>query len=377
MARPKQRYSYTKPDNAQEVTTYAGLGRLMKQFADGKRGFLVIWGRPGNGKSMMIQAAIQGTTARYHRGVLSALELHVDGYEYLGANQILDDCLESVLACDNGLGTLLVFAETTGIKRPEWRSRYARREKIKPFYHTTANLCVVSNKFWLPDALLSRATSIVYFNPSDEEIHRQVATWFHNQPIHDWVGRHLTRIQELDVRWYKQAFENYINGEDWRRIFLDTYGLDPHAAVVQNLYNNPAFPTAPDRVREFGRLTGQSRSTYFDLRKHLMREGKLDIAAEIVAPIRVQGTEPRQYTLADLKALNETGRLPPPPEPPTPRAAITSGPITGTGTGTTPSHRPDRPARTLDDSMNPSMEATLANPSPEAHLQPDDEEGEE
>jgi hypothetical protein len=128
------------------------------------------------------------------------------------------------------------------------------------------------------EAIQSRAV-VLYFDPSNAEIHRYVGEWYWNQEVHDWMGRHLTRLGPIDTRWYIIADRDKRAGRDWRRLILKAHTLDITTCLIQDLEDDPAFPMVEDKARRFVEIMGDakkaSRSSYFRLRKRLRDGGQL------------------------------------------------------------------------------------------------------
>ena len=73
---------------------------------------------------------------------------------------------------------------------------------------------IVSNRSTAHEDIRSRAI-VLYFDPTNLEVHRAVARWYWDQQIHDYFGQHLSRLPPLDVRWYIHAYGDKLAGRDW------------------------------------------------------------------------------------------------------------------------------------------------------------------
>src|SRR5262249_15416690 len=133
-------------------------------------------------------------------GQLSPLRFYMDLYHHRGQPVILDDA-EHLL--DDRIGVKLVsaLADTSPAKVMCWTTSSRALGDVPLAYYTTSSLCIISNKITADDALLSRAVSL-HFDPTNAEVHRAVGRWFWDEEIYAGFGRHVSRLQPLDARWY-------------------------------------------------------------------------------------------------------------------------------------------------------------------------------
>jgi hypothetical protein len=175
-------------------------------------------------------------------------------------------------------------------------------------------LCIIANASVTEPAIQSRAL-MLYFDPSNEEIHRQAARWFWEQEIHDWIGARLARLHPLDARAYLHCDNDKLGQRDWRRLFLEANAIDAVECLVQDLETDPAYPTAKDRVRRFAEILGSaggSRSNYYSVRRRLQKDGRLLTDPTVgVIPLVRAGKRPLTRTLS----ADSTPALPAPDVP--------------------------------------------------------------
>jgi hypothetical protein len=294
------------------LTRYAELESYLKQFADGIYRFIWVTGRPGTGKSESIQAAMRGRKVLYVKsGQVTPLSLYIACYEHMNEPIILDlDDMESMLKDTNGRRLLLALGETTPSKQLHWHSMSPRMGDVPSSFETSSPLCVIANDPPLHAAIRSRARKLE-FAPTNIEIHRYAATWFWDQPIHDWFGQHLDRLHPLDLRWYVEAHEDRHAGRDWADLLMKSYALDPAEALVQNLQDDPSCPRRQDKERRFAEIMagrkGGSRANYDIILKRLRKKGSL--RPEIVGTIPVRGKRP-PANVGDEKAREPPADLP-------------------------------------------------------------------
>jgi hypothetical protein len=338
------------PRSARRLRTYSELQSYLADFVAGRYPFIWIVGLPGVAKTESIQAAIRGHKVYYQKGAqVTPLQLYLDCYQHRGQPIILDDA-EHVL--DNKIGAKLISAlgDTSTAKRLSYATTGRALGNVPQSYLTASPLCIISNRATVDHAIQSRAV-VLYFDPSNPEIHRAVAGWYWNQTVHDWIGQHLTRLGAIDTRWYIIADRDQRAGRDWRRLILKSHAPDMATCVVQDLEDDPAFPTREDKARRFveimGDAKGASRASYFRRRKRLEESGQL--AVERVHSIRLRRRHPPGTpSQTELDALEAS---PPPPADDSPPADLPAHdafqePIRGQGPSQTPT-----PPVALDDTL--------------------------
>jgi hypothetical protein len=269
------------------------LTSYLTDFAEGLYPFLWVVGRPGTSKTESGKAALRGRPCYYLKaGQVTPLQFFIGCYQHRGQPVILDDA-EHLL--DNKIGAKLIssLGETSPAKQLSYASSTRGLGDVPQSYFTTSPLCVVANRSTAFEDIQSRAV-ILYFDPTNLEIHRAVARWYWDQEIHDWFGQHLHRLPPLDTRWYVIADRDKRAQRDWRQLLLKAHAQDRASCVVQDLERDPAYPTREDKARRFveilGTAKGASRATYFRIRLRLEDEHRLVV--EPVPPIQLRRTRP-------------------------------------------------------------------------------------
>jgi hypothetical protein len=285
----------TEPRDIRLLTRYSELESYLQQFAEGLYRFLWVTGRPGVGKSELIQAITRDRTILYVKsGRLSPLSLYLACYEHLNQPIVLDlDEMEALLKDPDGRRLFLALGETTLSKKLEWHSTTPRLGNTPTIFETSSTLCVIANEPPRHPAIRSRAT-ILGFYPTNYEVYAYAARWFWDQEIQNWVGRHLSRLHPIDLRCYLQAYGDKLGGRDWANLLMKAYALDAAEVVVQDLWQDPAYPTRGDKERRFIEIMagrkGGSRANYHIILRRLRKSNRLE--PETVDPILVRGKRP-------------------------------------------------------------------------------------
>lgn len=295
------------PRGARRLRTYGEFESYLQDFGHGIYPFLWIVGRPGLSKTESIKAATRTVTVYYRKGgQLTPLQFYKDLYEHRGQPVILDDA-EHLM--ENKIGAKFVSAlgETTPEKQLDYGSTTQGLGEVPQTFFTTSPLCIIANRNTAEIALQSRAI-ILHFDPPNAEIHQAVSRWYSDQEIHDWFGQHVSRLEPLDCRWYGHAEKDKTANRNWRKIMLDTHGINKISTIIQDLETDPAYPTREDKARRFvelmGTEKGASRASYFRIRQRLESQGKLTV--EVVPPIRLFCRKPSTPTPIELDAIAES-----------------------------------------------------------------------
>jgi hypothetical protein len=281
------------PQSARHLRTYTEFESCLRDFVEGHYPFLWVVGRPGVTKTESIKKAVRGRSVYYRKGgQLTPVQFYLDCYEYRGQPIILDDA-EHFLDLKIGAKLISALGDTSPARELSYGTTSRVLDNVPQTFFTTSPLCIIANKTTQHEAIQSRAV-ILYFNPTNGEVHSAVARWYWDQEIHDWFGRHLHRLPPLDARWYGIADRDKRAGRDWRQIILKTHALDRASSIVQELENDPTFPSREDKARRFvevlGNTKGASRASYFRLRRRL-EEGQA-LVPETMSPIPLRRTRP-------------------------------------------------------------------------------------
>lgn len=314
--------SKTIPPDAEVLRTYDELRDFRDAFFDERFYFLIVVGRHGLGKSWDFEDRCQprvdrdGTEisiAYFAKGNVTPVEAYRLAYQHRNKLLVVDDG-ERLWADSSGRYLLRDLTECKPWKTVNWRTqnKELEREGIPKSFRTCSRVCLIMNRFAFGDtheydAIIDRA-QFVYFDPTPLEIHKNTALWFWDQEIYDFIGDHLNLIapDKLSSRTYVKAHERKPKG-DWKEFIARRYFTDSGEEWVMALEGSLNFVSVDDRVAEFTRRTGHGRSTYFNLKKAMKANGRLNLLA---APrFALTGRPPEMPDLAaEAKAAAEAKR---------------------------------------------------------------------
>ena len=263
------------------VRTYAEANTWVTQFVANAFNLVFLIGRPGIGKSQMVQQAIGDRRHAWIECHSTKLAFYCKLYEHRDEPVVIDD--EISLTTDKGKLTLMnSLCQTNPIKTLRWDSTTGILEErgVKPEFPTTSPVLIITNELRNMNpqtaAMLNRGHPLL-FEPSSVEIHREAANWFTDTEIHGFIGEWLPIIPALSMRDYVKALEIKKAGLDWRTL-LHKQWRSCRLARVAALRADPSFATEEARVQAF-EADGGSRATYFRYAKRLRRLGSSPLLA--------------------------------------------------------------------------------------------------
>jgi hypothetical protein len=264
------KHKHEKPENAETLTTYTEFRQNVRAFASGHFGLTILIGRPGIAKSKAVRQATENNSVCWIEGHATPFAIYSDLCKHQSTPVVLDDA-EGLYASLDGIRLLKELCQTDTEKTVSWNTRAADHAGLPRKFVTRSRVCIVTNS-WKTlnvhvEALEDRA-HVICFEPTAREIHREVATWFWDQLIYDWIAAHLHRIDRLSMRLYYKAWEKKGAGLDWRSFVLGSF-LSGAALLVARLKADMSYPTEEDRVRAFVEQGGGCRATYFNHARNL------------------------------------------------------------------------------------------------------------
>ncbi|HLX61014.1 MAG TPA: hypothetical protein VKX17_07000 [Planctomycetota bacterium] len=272
------------------VCTYAELWRICDVFTIGHNGhfthFLIIIGAPGIGKSTYFEKA---AGCAYFRGEVSPVGLYELAFRHKDEPLIIDDA-DNILTDDKVVNLLKVFMNDREKKKLDWAKQNSALEKagIPKQFETKSRLCIIVNE--LPritdlnnKAVLDRA-KLVVFEPTVQEVHKYVGTWFAEKDVYDFIGNNLFRVTHPHCRWYTKALDEKRSNADWRKWLLTQWAdkdENPYLPVIASILNSHA--AGREQVQAWRKMTGLNRSLfYLEKKKYLAIQGPQPAASKEV-----------------------------------------------------------------------------------------------
>jgi hypothetical protein len=252
------------------VATYSELELFVDAFANSHLNLLIIYGRPGVGKSSAVRSRI-GNRAFTINGTASPFGIYVAAYHHRDEPIVLDD-IDGLTANPQGIRLLKALSQTDVEKTVSWETQATtlERDEIPRSFTTRSHLCILSNSHFVSEdahALEDRGHVLV-FDPSPLEVHQRASTWFWDQEVFDFVGQYLHLLPRHSFRTYVNAWERKNAGLPWQSAVLDRC-LTGAALEVAKLRCDSQYGSEEARAQAFVERNLGCRATYFNHAKQL------------------------------------------------------------------------------------------------------------
>jgi len=238
----------------------------LERYATANLNLLIVVGAPGLAKTRTVREAIGD--ACWIKGNATAYGIYQKIYEHRDEPIVIDD-VDDIYNDKRSVRLLKSLCETEETKTVSWESNACK--DLPREFKTKSKVTIIANEWRQANAhvraIQDRGT-VVYFEPSNHEIHRHATQWFSDQEILDWFGERLSQIQNHSLRKYKKAAEYKSAGIDWRGIMSN---VSPTTKLVIELLSDNKFRTEGARVEEFTRRSGLCRATFYNHAKRLRK----------------------------------------------------------------------------------------------------------
>ena len=252
------------------VTTYADLAKFVRAFEEGHLTLFILVGSPGIQKSKLVADCLDLDKVCWLEGNATAFGMYRELHSNRNRPVVIDD-VDGLYRDTNGIRLLKSLCQTLPRKRVSWHSASTNGERLPSSFWTTSRVCIIANewkKLNVHVAAIEDRAHVVHFQPTPDQVHRQVATWFWDQEVYDFIGSHLAVVTSPSMRHYMLCWEKKKAGLDWRSSWLSQY-VSSSSAEVAKIASDPSFSSEEERIRKFCKETGKSRSTYFAIKKKL------------------------------------------------------------------------------------------------------------
>lgn len=292
------------PQEATEYTTYAEHAQLMHSFFKGNRksngmGLLIIVGRPGISKTHHTQAYMDDDVY-FISGKNTPYMIYQQLYWNRNKTIILNDA-EVLWADKTGRIIVRALTETEPVKKLTWQSasKSLAEKGIPLSFKTQSRVLIIANKFKFgsddeTEAILDRG-HVMFFNPSTLEVHKYASTWFHDQEIFDFFGKHLNLLERHSCRRYVKAWEAKTSGWNWERTVVEQYCYRGVEKIFREIYMDDKYVLLKHKEAAFAKQTGMCRKTFYNYLGKL-KSGIDTMVAEVPA-IKCKGKAPKKLEL--------------------------------------------------------------------------------
>ena len=263
--------SRTIIERAIPVRTYDELERYVKAFAARHLNLLIVVGGPGLAKSQTVRR-LAGERVCWIEGNATAFGMYVALWRHKDELVIIDD-VDNLYSDRCAVRLLKCLCQTDPVKQIAWQSGSSRleREGVPRSFKTQSRVALIAND-WKTlngnvEAVQDRGHVIV-FEPTAEEVHRQVSRWFGDKEILKWFERHLHLVHRPSMRHYVRAAELKKAGLNWMQAILSD-ALSEKTLLVARIKADSKYANERQRVEAFCSLGGGCRATYFNHARRL------------------------------------------------------------------------------------------------------------
>jgi hypothetical protein len=123
-------------------------------------------------------------------------------------------------------------------------------------------------------AVLDRST-LLWFSPSPEEVHKYAGTWVKDKEVYNFVGARLHATPSPSCRFYYHGQKWKQAGLQWKKMVGNI--MTPRGSTVMTVQEiMGAHKRTKDQVAAWKQETGKSEQAYLRIRKAiLIRQGKI------------------------------------------------------------------------------------------------------
>jgi hypothetical protein len=232
---------------------------------------LIVIGGPGLAKSQTVRR-FADKPACWIEGNATAFGMYVTLWRHRDELVVIDD-VDNLYADRSAVRLLKCLCQTDPVKQIAWQSGSSRleREGIPRSFETTSKVALIANDWKTLDGNVEAVQDrghVIVFEPTAEEVHRQVARWFSDSEIFDWFERHLHLVHRPSMRHYVRAAEPKKAGLNWMHAILSD-ALSEKTLLVARIKADSKYSSERERVEAFRNLGGGCRATYFNHAKRL------------------------------------------------------------------------------------------------------------
>ncbi len=198
-------------------------------------------------------------------------------YEHRDQLIVMDD-IDSIFRDTRAVKLLKLLCQTDPIKQVAWNTAatHLTQGNLPRTFQTRSRVALIANDWETLNANVEAVEDrghLLFFEPTAEEIHHEVAQWFWDEQIFNWIGANWHLIPDLTMREYVKASELKEAQIDWVTALLRRR-LPETTALVAKLKGNARYQSEAQRVQAFIQEGGGSRATYFRHAKQLRFRGK-------------------------------------------------------------------------------------------------------
>lgn len=267
------------------VTTYEELEDLVSMWLNGGTDLLLVRGRPGTGKTYAARRVVEENDVLYLNTYTTPLALYKRLHEHRDQPIIIDD-IDTLLDNKRLLSLLKQTGDTYSEKRLAWHSTTEKLGDVPQEFTTTSNVCIVCNelrarKLNMSERALEQRAWVLDFEPSWHETVERMNAIVESYGRLDLSRREREEVMtflvssrekadpsKLNLRTLVKGFEVRDWDEStWHTRLRREIVMDDRQTLVRDLVER--HDTVEEAAKAFRQETGQSRRTFFRVKKGL------------------------------------------------------------------------------------------------------------
>lgn len=254
----------------------------VEKFAQGKIPFLIIVGPTSTGKSEAIREVIKKVVMV--DGNISLINFYEKLCDFKDWHFVLDD-LPPKFYKDDDCNAILKALTNSTTSTPDGNVvRYDKQSVSQTEIVTKSRVILIANSWANASphvkALEARAITLM-FEPTNYEIHKEVAKWFNDQEVYDYIYELLPLMDRNNMRLYVTGKTLKSAGVDWQTSILQMVTSDKAVQLFLQMRDR-VFKSETVRARAFARELGVSERTYWRLKKKLEKTVDEEVGENLV-----------------------------------------------------------------------------------------------
>ena len=257
-----------KPAHAVTIRNYREFRDDIEKFAEAKYNCLLVIGSSGIGKTSIV-GEVLGPRCAVTSGSPTAWGFYQWAHDNLDKFLVLDDVSPKFFKANETNAMLKNLTETRPIKTLRWATASAGDDKHYPRkFETSSRVIILCNKWESISehvrAIEGRAATFL-FEPTPTEVHQEVARWFTDQEVFDYIWEYRRFVTQPDMRLYAKALESKLAGSPWRKRALEMMVGDERLMQTADLLLDLKYTSNNERQEAFVQAGYGSRTTFYEL----------------------------------------------------------------------------------------------------------------
>jgi len=235
------------------IRKYDELKEMVKAFSNKKFNLLIIQSKGGLGKSQMVKEYVNDTV--FFRGHATPLSIFLKLSDYSASLCIFDD-VDELIKNKGNVSLLKQLTETTKYKTVQYNTTSQVLNDKPQSFISQNRVCLLVNDIKRVGknmkALLTRGF-YVSFEPSNEEVFKELEKFAKDTEILSFLGLHLKDLKGFNFRVYVRCLELKSAFLDWKKWVLEEFCRSTDDIVLDLIKDLPVKERDEVWVRETGK----------------------------------------------------------------------------------------------------------------------------